>query len=127
LTVSKTFVLVVDDDAATRLLVENLLNGDAYEVEAVGTISAARHRLTEVTPDLILMDIELPDGDGLKLTGWIKGNSRTKSIPVVALTSYTNLEKRTAASEVGCAGFISKPIETGRFVKRVEGYLAALR
>jgi len=123
--VGKALVLVVDDDSGTQLLVESLLTNEAYEVEVAGTVSTARQRLMEVTPDLILMDIELPDGNGLKLTEWIKRNHRTKSIPVVALTSHTSLEKRAAASEIGCAGFISKPIETRGFVKRVEGYLAA--
>jgi CheY-like chemotaxis protein len=121
----KGLILIVEDDAGTQLLIETLLKTDGYEVEAAGSVTVARQRLMDVTPDLILMDIELPDGDGLTLTAWIKRNGRTKSIPVVALTSYTRLEKRVAASEVGCAGFISKPIETSRFVKQVEGYLIA--
>jgi CheY-like chemotaxis protein len=121
----KALVMVVDDDAGTQLLVESLLKTGGYEVEAAGTVSAARRRLMEIRPDLILMDIELPDGDGLTLTKWIKRNRRTKLIPVVAMTSHIRLEKRVAASESGCAGFISKPIETGRFVKQIEDYLAA--
>ncbi len=121
----KALILIVDDDAGTQLLIESLLKADGYEVEAAGSVSVARQRLMEVRPDLILMDIELPDGDGLALTAWIKRNPGTKSIPVVALTSHTRLEKRVAASEVGCAGFISKPIETIRFVMQIEGYLVA--
>lgn len=121
----KGLVLVVDDDACTQLLVGTLLKADGYDVEAAGTVSAARELLMKATPDLILMDIELPDGDGLTLTEWIKRNQRTKSIPVVAMTSHVKLEKRAAASGVGCAGFISKPIESRRFAKQVEGYLAA--
>jgi CheY-like chemotaxis protein len=123
----KALILVVEDDAGTQLLVETLLKSDGYDVETAGTVSTARQLLMAVTPDLILMDIELPDGNGLALTGWIKGNRRTKSIPVVALTSHISLERRTAATAAGCAGFISKPITTGRFEKQVEGYLAVRR
>ena len=121
----KALVFVVDDDAGSQLLVETLLESDGYGVESARTVSAARQRLLELTPDLILMDIELPDGNGLALTAWIKQNRRTSSIPVVALTSHVRLDQRTAASEAGCAGFISKPIGSSRFVKQVEAFLAA--
>jgi two-component system, cell cycle response regulator DivK len=118
-------VLVVDDDAGTRDLVAGILEPGGYEVATAGTVSAARLRLIEETPDLILMDLELPDGDGLTLTVWIKHNQRTKAIPVVALTGHVSLERRSAATDAGCAGFISKPINGGRFVQQVERYLAS--
>ena len=102
-----------------------LLEKAGYEVKCAEDATEALNILANFRPDLILMDIELPDGNGLKLTQWIKGNGRTKSIPVVALTSHTSLEERVAASEIGCEGFISKPIDTRGFVRRVEAYLAA--
>jgi CheY-like chemotaxis protein len=86
-------VLLVEDNAGTQAVIETLLEAAGHEVEAEGTVTAARQRLIEMRPDLILMDIGLPDGDGLALTSWIKKNERTKSIPVVALTGHVSLKK----------------------------------
>lgn len=122
---TKGLLLLIDDDPSTQRLVERLLRDEGYDVDAAHTISEARQVLMHVTPDLILMDVELPDGNGLDLTAWIKRNQRTELIPVVVLTSHTSLENRVAAREAGCSGVMSKPIEPGRFVKRVEEYLAA--
>ena len=122
---AKGLVLVIDDDPSTQRLVERLLLDEGYDVEAADTIFVARQLLMQVTPDVILMDVELPDGNGLELTAWIKRNRRTELIPVIVLTSHTSLENRVAAREAGCSGVMSKPIEPGRFVKRVEEYLAA--
>jgi CheY-like chemotaxis protein len=116
-------VLVVEDDPATQELVEILLKGEGYRVELAGTVAEARQRLTEMTPDLVLMDFGLPDGDGISLTRWIKASAVTRSIVVVALTGQVRLEQRVAASDAGCAGFISKPLEPTRFLKQVEGFL----
>ena len=116
-------VLLVEDDPGTQELVEILLKSEGNGVELAGTVAEARQRLTEMTPDLVLMDIGLPDGDGISLTRWIKANATTRSIVVVALTGQVRLEQRVAASDAGCAGFISKPIDPMRFVKQVEGFL----
>lgn len=122
--IGRSLVLVVDHDSGTGRLAEGLLEPEVYDVETAGTVSAARQRLMKVTPDLILIDIEPPDGDGLRLTEWIKRNQRTKFIPVIALMTHVSLERRVAATNAGCSGVVSKPIATGRFVKQVEGYLA---
>ena len=118
-------VLIVDDSPTERHVLNDMLTKAGYEVVASDNGEDAILKAKTVKPDLILMDIELPDGNGLALTAWIKRNRRISSIPVVALTSHVRLDQRAAASEAGCAGFISKPIGGHRFVKQVEAYLAA--
>ena len=84
----------------------------------MGIQMASLHR-----PDLILMDIQLPGIDGLEATQMIKENQETRKIPVVALTSYAMPGDEFKAQEAGCAGYITKPINTRTFMESIRGYL----
>jgi len=77
----------------------------------------------EKIPDLVLMDIQLPGMDGLRATRIIKEDSVIKDIPIVALTSYAMQGDETKAIEAGCAGYISKPIDTISFLETISQFL----
>ena len=79
--------------------------------------------IREHQPDLILMDVQLPGMDGLTATKIIKQDESLKSIPVVALTSYAMEGGEENAKRAGCTGYISKPIDTRNFAKKVNQYI----
>jgi two-component system, cell cycle response regulator DivK len=117
---------VVEDDRASQELVRVLLEGAGYLVEVVGAASIALERAEVMPPALILVDLNLPGWDGLWLTRELKKRPQTAAIPVVAMTGQVRLRDREAASEAGCIGFISKPIDTRTFRARVAAYIAGV-
>lgn len=118
-------VLIVDDNAMNVELVSFLLEADRFVIAAVGDAHAALERLDDFRPQLILMDIQLPGMDGLALTRQLKADPRTCHIVVVAFTAYAMKGDEARMRAAGCDGYLSKPIEVGRFAEQVRGYLAA--
>jgi len=116
-------ILVVEDNALNMKLVKSLLiigKHDMLEAPDAETgITLARDK----RPDLILMDIQLPGMDGLTATRIIKEDPSVKDIPIVAFTSFAMEGDEEKALEVGCAGYITKPLDTQNFLKTVESYL----
>ena len=117
-------ILVVEDNEANQLLARAVLELEGYEVRIAGSGPEAFDVLRESTPDLILMDIQLPGQDGLSITRDIKGNPVTAAIPVVALTAHAMTGDRQLAIDAGCMGYISKPIDTRTFGTLVRQFLS---
>ncbi len=115
-------ILVVEDDEMNMKLVRALLTLGNYEVlearDAEKGIAMARAHM----PDLILMDIQLPGMDGLGATRIIKSDQSLKCIPVIALTAFAMQGDDRKAIEVGCDGYITKPIDTRGFLEVLAGY-----
>jgi two-component system, cell cycle response regulator DivK len=113
-------ILIVEDNPVNLELFRDLLEIAGHEIlEAVTgyeAISMAKTRL----PDLILMDIQLPDMDGYEAAMKLKEMPLTQKIPVVALTAHAMDGDREKALERGCDAYISKPIDTRTFVSEVE-------
>jgi two-component system, cell cycle response regulator DivK len=107
---TKQLVLIVDDDAPSRLLATATLEDEGYEVAAAGSAEEAVGMIGRRRPDLILMDIQLPGMDGLELTRKLKSDRPTAGIPVVALTAHTMPLHERAARAAGCAAFLAKPV-----------------
>jgi CheY-like chemotaxis protein len=116
-------ILVVEDNEANQMLASSVLEREGYEVQLAGTCDEALDRLNAQAPDLILMDIQLPGRDGLDLTRQLKADPATASIPIVALTALAMLGDRDRTMEAGCAGYISKPINTRTFAAEVRKFL----
>ena len=119
----KTLILVVEDNEANQMLARAVLEMDGFEVEVAGSAPEALDALTARTPDLILMDIQLPGQDGLSLTRQLKLDSRYATIPVVALTAHAMQGDREVGLRAGCIGYIAKPIDTHTFAAAVSQYL----
>lgn len=119
----KRRILVVEDNEANQMLARAVLELEGYEVDIAGSGPEAMERVQQATPDLILMDIQLPGEDGLTVTRLLKAQSGTSSIPVVALTAHAMRGDREQALQAGCVGYISKPIDTRTFGDEVRGYL----
>lgn len=118
-------ILVVEDNPANQLLAGAVLERDGFTVDLADSAASALQSLAEHRPDLILMDIQLPGEDGLALTRELKSRPATAQIPVVALSAHAMAGHRQEAMAAGCAGYITKPIDTRIFVHQVKAFLAA--
>ena len=119
----KTKILVVEDNEQNLYLVAFILEKNGYEVIAARDGAAGVKLAIQEKPDLIIMDIQLPDIDGLEATRRIRTSEADGKIPVIALTSYAMAGDREKALTAGCTGYIEKPINADTFIAEVEQYL----
>ncbi len=117
-------ILVVEDNDRNRRLIRMVLKAKGYEVVEAVTAEEAIVQLNNEPVALILMDIQLPEMDGLELTQNIKENPDTKDIPIIALTAYAMKGDREKFLTAGCDGYIAKPIDTRELPNIVARYLA---
>lgn len=116
-------ILLVEDDPINSILVQHILESEGYVVLKASTAEEVLMQIGATIPDLILMDVQLPDLDGLTLTRMIRENPSTSHITIVALTAYAMTGDREMALEMGCDGYISKPINTKEFIRTVASFL----
>lgn len=122
---SNELIMVVDDNPLNLKLACTLLKRNGYEVYTAGNAEETLELLHTVHPHLILMDIQLPDRDGLSLTQQIKTDGATQDIIIVAHTAYAMKGDEQKARAAGCDGYIPKPIETRTFIKTIISFLEA--
>ncbi len=120
---AKYKVAVIEDNDLNMKLVKTLLDIAGFDVIAAQDAETGIDLIREHGPDLILMDVQLPGMDGFSATKIIKQDETLKSIPVVALTSYAMEGDKDKATQAGCTGYISKPIDTRNFAKNVDRYI----
>jgi CheY-like chemotaxis protein len=123
----RDLILLVEDNEANTMLASAVLQRDGFGVEVAGSAEEARERLRGSTPELILMDVQLPGEDGLTLTRELKADPATAGIPIVALTAHAMAGDRERVIEAGCAGYVSKPIDTRTFSRQVRELLDGFR
>ncbi len=112
-------ILLVEDNAANRMVFEDLLTAEGYEVRSVTQAEDALTLAREFAPDLVLMDIQLPGMDGLTATRILREDKATREIPIIALTSYAMQGDRERCLVAGCNGYITKPIRIDSFRKEI--------
>lgn len=115
-------VLVVEDNELNMKLVLALLKIRHCNVLAASDAATGIQLAIEHQPDLILMDIELPDMNGLTATRHIKSHPLTSAVPVISLTGFAMAEDEQKARDAGCDGYISKPINIQSFLQMIEGF-----
>uniref|UniRef100_A0A7C4PKY4 Response regulator n=1 Tax=Anaerolinea thermolimosa TaxID=229919 RepID=A0A7C4PKY4_9CHLR len=116
-------ILVIEDNADNLELVLFLLEQAGFRGVGVSDGRQALEWLTDHRPDLILLDMSLPEIDGWELAGQLKANALTRPIPVVALTAHTLPGDRKRALDAGCDGYISKPLDVPHFAATIAGFL----
>jgi two-component system cell cycle response regulator DivK len=116
-------ILLVEDNVMNRRLAQFLLKSQGYIVYEATNGREALELVKAHTPDLILMDLQLPELDGFTTTQILKQDPTTKDIPVVALTAYAMKGDAERALEAGCDGYITKPIDKQGFLETVASYL----
>jgi len=119
-------VLLIDDNEANSMLATAVLEREGFHVEVAGSAAEAKRLLRAVIPAVILMDIQLPGEDGVTYTRELKASRSTSRIPIVALTAHAMAGDRERALNAGCAGYLSKPIDTRSFAAQVREILDAL-
>jgi two-component system cell cycle response regulator DivK len=115
-------VLIVEDNELNMKLFNDLLEAHGYvtlkTANGVEAVELARSH----HPDLILMDIQLPEVSGLEVTRWLKDDSQLASIPIVAITAFAMKGDEERIREGGCEAYLSKPISVAKFLETVKTY-----
>lgn len=118
-------VLIVEDNELNMKLFHDLLDSQGYETlqtrEGLQAMALARLHM----PDLILMDIQLPEISGLEVTKWLKDDEELAHIPVIAVTAFAMKGDEERIRQGGCEAYISKPISVMHFLETVRKHLGA--
>jgi two-component system cell cycle response regulator DivK len=117
-------ILIVEDNELNLKLLHDLLEAHGYATVSAKTGSAALPLAREHRPDLILMDLQLPDISGLEAVRQLKSDEATRRIPVIAVTAFAMVGDERMALAGGCDGYIAKPIVLRNFLAVVERYVA---
>jgi len=117
-------ILIVEDNDLNMKLFNDLLQAHGYNTLQANDGSEALGMAREHQPDLILMDVQLPDISGLEVTKRLKSDNHLKSIPVVAVTAFAMKGDEEKILNGGCEGYISKPISVLNFLDTVAKFLS---
>ena len=115
----KKTVMHIEDNFENRMLVRRLLQSDGYDVIEAENATNALKILANAKPDLILMDINMPDVDGYTLTNQLKNQETTAQIPILAITANVMRGDRERTLQAGCDGYIEKPIDIDLFLEQI--------
>lgn len=118
-----TRVLYIDDDLANRVLVRRVLMAEGFDLSEADNARDGINLAVDTQPDIILMDISMPDMDGLTATNRIREIPEIANTIVIALTANAMAGDREHFLEAGCDGYISKPINIDTFVNDIVKYL----
>lgn len=121
----KKTVLIVEDNELNMKLFNDLLQAHGYDTLQTAHGIEAMELARAHKPDLILMDIQLPEVSGLEVTRWLKQDDELKSIPVIAVTAFAMKGDEERIREGGCEAYLSKPISIAKFLETVKTYLEA--
>jgi two-component system, cell cycle response regulator DivK len=117
-------ILYIEDNPDNRLLVYRVLNADGFVVHGVPDGPSGLDFVQEQTPDLILMDINLPQIDGYTMTSRLKQMKALANVPIIALTANVMKGDREKTIAAGCDGYIQKPINVDRLADQIRVFLA---
>jgi len=116
-------VLIVEDNELNMKLFHDLLDAHGYETLQTRDGMEALELARSERPDLILMDIQLPEVSGLEVTKWLKEDDSLKQIPVVAVTAFAMKGDEEKIRQGGCEAYIAKPISVAQFMETVQRFL----
>jgi CheY-like chemotaxis protein len=117
-------VLVVDDVAANRRVAKEMLSETRFEVVDVASARAALDLLEQESFDVVLMDIQMPEMDGIEATRTIKSRERTRGLPVIAVTAQAMVGDRDRALAAGCIGYVAKPVGRSELIATIDEAVA---
>lgn len=120
----KLKVLIIEDNEQNMYMLSFLLQNNNYEViQAFNGLDGIK-LATEVSPDVILLDIQLPEMDGYQVARELKKNKDLSQILIIAVTSHAMVGDREKAMSSGAAGYIEKPVDPDNFIQRMESYFS---
>lgn len=118
-------ILLVEDDFMNMRLAQHILEVEGYTVLKAATAQEALEQIESTLPDLILMDAQLPDMDGMTVVRILRENAITRDITILALTACAMKGDRERMLHMGCDGHISKPIDVQDFIDTVRRFLSS--
>ncbi|HSN31237.1 MAG TPA: response regulator transcription factor [Ideonella sp.] len=116
-------LLLIDDDARLTAMVGDYLGAAGYRVVVAGTVTAGRERLKAETFDALVLDLMLPDGDGLELCSEVRASPRTRGLPLLMLTARGEALDRIVGLELGADDYLPKPFEPRELLARIKALL----
>ena len=118
-----TKILLVEDNEMNRDMLTRRLERRGFQVVSAVDGRAGIAMGEQEAPDLILMDMSLPDLDGWEATRLLKSSSRTRSIPIIALTAHAMSGDRERAMEAGCDDYDTKPVDLSRLLEKIDSLI----
>jgi two-component system cell cycle response regulator DivK len=119
----KTKILIIEDNEQNLYLLTFILKKHDYEVlQALNGLDGIE-KVKKTSPDMILLDIQLPEMDGYEVARELRKIPESKIIPIIAITSYAMAGDREKALEAGCTGYLTKPINPDTFISSIEEFL----
>lgn len=116
-------ILIVEDNELNMKLFHDLLEAHGFKTVQTNSGKEVMDLAREHHPDLILMDIQLPEVSGLDVTKWLKADDELKSIPVIAVTAFAMKGDEQKIRDGGCEDYISKPISVSDFMDTIKKYV----
>jgi two-component system, OmpR family, phosphate regulon response regulator PhoB len=117
---AKQRILIIDDDVDIANLVAEIVTDEGYEARAVHTGEEGLGNVKEFSPDLILLDWQLPDIEGPDICRKLKSDELTAAIPVIMLTSLGSEDNRLKGFETGAVDYVTKPFNSGMLLARIK-------
>lgn len=118
-------ILYIEDDPANRLLVRRVLEAAGYKVEEAVDGPSGVQKAQASLPDLILLDINLPDVDGYEVVKMLRRTPGLRQVPIVALTANVMKGDRERTLEAGCNGYLQKPIDVDTLPEQIAGFFTS--
>src|SRR5262245_64255297 len=116
-------LLLIDDDTRLTSMVADYLQANGFDVTTAGSLAAGREQLRQGSFDALLLDLMLPDGDGLDLTRELRADARTRRLPLLMLTARGEPPDRLVGLEIGADDYLPKPFEPRELLARVKAVL----
>lgn len=115
-------ILLIEDIADNAALVKRVLGTQGYTVRWAATAEEGLAEAEQKAPQLILLDLGLPDIDGQTLVGYLRGVAGLDQVPIIAVTAWPEETARTMVTAYGCNGYMSKPIDIRAFIEMVNSF-----
>ena len=122
---SKGLIVIIEDNKLNMKLFNDLLEYSGYETRTLTTGLGAVDFIKNNKPDLVILDIQLPEVSGLEISRQVKSMDELKHIPIIAVTAFAMKGDEEKIRESGCDDYISKPINVKAFMQKIETYLSA--
>jgi CheY-like chemotaxis protein len=116
-------ILIVEDNEVSRHMLSRRFQRRGYSVVTAEDGGQGYSLACSEIPDVILMDISLPEMDGWEVTRLLRANQATRHVPIIALTAHILVDDRAKAFEAGCNDYETKPVDFGRLIEKIDGLL----
>ncbi len=113
-------ILIIDDDTNTTWLLENVFSKEGYETSAVNNSINALSTALSVKPDIVLLDLMMPDIDGLEVCAILHSHPNLVHVPILVLSAVGDVKSKVAAFDAGAKDFISKPVHADELKSRIK-------